>query len=94
MLKASIDHEYAFADVRKTVDATEEEYDRLSDSVKQMSTEVAASAEDIAEVMSIAGQLGIENEHLAEFTRTMIDLSLKPHRQRVLKWQALRYAGR
>lgn len=39
-----------------------------------MSTEVAASAEEIAEVMSIAGQLGIENEHLAEFTRTMIDL--------------------
>ncbi len=73
-VKASIDYEYAFADVRKTVDATEEEYDRLSQSVKQMSTEVAASAENIAEVMSIAGQLGIENEHLAEFTRTMIDL--------------------
>ncbi len=35
---------------------------------------MAASAEDIAEVMSIAGQLGIENEHLSEFTRTMIDL--------------------
>ena len=73
-VKASIDYEYAFADVRKTVDATEEEYEKLSQSVKQMSTEVAASAEDIAEVMSIAGQLGIENEHLAEFTRTMIDL--------------------
>ena len=73
-VKASIDYEYAFADVRKTVDATEEEYEKLSNSVKQMSTEVAASAEDIAEVMSIAGQLGIENEHLAEFTRTMIDL--------------------
>ena len=73
-VKASIDYEYAFANVRKTVDATEEEYEQLSQSVKQMSTEVAASAEDIAEVMSIAGQLGIENEHLAEFTRTMIDL--------------------
>ena len=73
-VKASIDYEYAFADVRKTVDATEEEYNRLSASVKKMSTEVAASAEDIAEVMSIAGQLGIENEHLSEFTRTMIDL--------------------
>lgn len=73
-VKASIDYEYAFADVRKNVDATEEEYNALSDSVKKMSTEVAASAEEIAEVMSIAGQLGIENEHLAEFTRTMIDL--------------------
>ncbi len=25
-VKASVDYEYAFADVRKTVDATEEEY--------------------------------------------------------------------
>lgn len=39
-VKASIDYEYAFADVRKTVDATEEEYNALSDSVKKMSTEV------------------------------------------------------
>lgn len=39
-----------------------------------MSTEVAASTTDIAEVMAMAGQLGIENEHLVEFTRTMIDL--------------------
>ena len=53
-VKASIDYEYAFADVRKTVDATEEEYEKLSDSVKQMSTEVAASAEDIAEVIAAA----------------------------------------
>ena len=73
-IKASMDYEYAFADVRKTVDATEEEYAELSRSVKQMSTEVAASSEDIAKVMSIAGQLGIENEHLSEFTRIMIDL--------------------
>ena len=73
-IKASIDYEYAFADVRKTVEATEEEYGALSDSIKQMSTEVAASAEDIAQVMSIAGQLGIENKYLSEFTRTMIDL--------------------
>lgn len=29
-IKASVDYEYAFANVRKTVDATEEEYDRLS----------------------------------------------------------------
>jgi len=73
-LKASIDYESAFASVRKTVDATEQEFDSLSDSVKQMSTEVAASAEDIAEVMAVAGQLGVANDYLVEFTRTMIDL--------------------
>lgn len=73
-IKSSISFESAFASVRKTVDATEEEFEGLSAEVKQMSTEVATSADDIAEVMAVAGQLGIATEHLAEFTRTMVDL--------------------
>src|SRR5699024_5218793 len=65
-------HEYesAFASVRKTVDATEAEYEQFSDAIKKMSTEVAADAADIAEVMANAGQLGIQNDYLVEFTRT------------------------
>ena len=73
-VKASVEYESAFANVRKTVDATEEEYQRLSDSVKQMSTEIATSSSTIAEVMANAGQLGIQNDYLVDFTRTMIDL--------------------
>ena len=73
-LKASIDYETAFTSVRKTVDATEAEFSALSDSIKQMSTHVASSADDIAEVVAIAGQLGIENRSLMGFARTMIDL--------------------
>ena len=73
-IKSSISFESAFTSVRKTVDATEEEFEALSGEIKQMSTEIATSAEDIAEVVAIAGQLGIENEHLMEFARTMIDL--------------------
>ena len=73
-VKASVEYESAFANVRKTVDATEEEYQRLSNSVKQMSTEIATSTSTIAEVMANAGQLGIQNDYLVDFTRTMIDL--------------------
>ena len=73
-IKASISYESAFASVRKTVDATDAEYKVLSDDIKQMSTQVASSADDIAEVVAVAGQLGIENSHLMEFARTMIDL--------------------
>ena len=73
-IKASVEYESAFASVRKTVDATEAEYEQLSDAVKKMSTEVATDAADIAEVMANAGQLGIQNDYLVEFTRTMIDL--------------------
>ncbi len=73
-IKASIDYESAFTSVRKTVDATESEFASLSTSIKEMSTQVASSASDIAEVTAVAGQLGIQNDHLMEFTRTMIDL--------------------
>lgn len=73
-IKSSIDYEYSFANVRKTVEATEEEYGILSDSIKKMSTQVASSGSDIAEVVAVAGQMGISNEHLITFARTMIDL--------------------
>ena len=73
-IKASVSYESAFTSVRKTVDATEAQYESLSSEIKQMSTEVATSANDIAEVVAIAGQLGIETDYLTEFARTMIDL--------------------
>lgn len=73
-IKASMEFESAFASVRKTVDATEEEYESLSASVKQMSTVIATSSSTIAEVMANAGQLGIQKDYLVDFTRTMIDL--------------------
>ena len=72
--KAAMDFESAFTGVRKTVDATEAEYEHLSDSIKRMSTEIATSTTDIAGVMENAGQLGITNDNLESFTRTMIDL--------------------
>lgn len=79
-VKASIDYESAFAGVRKTVNATgedaEEFFGQLSDSVIQMSKELATGAGDIAEVMAIAGQLGIENDQLEEFTDTIVRLGM------------------
>lgn len=74
-IKASIDFESSFASVRKTVDATEEEFNRLTAISKRMSTEIAASTDTINEVMATGGQLGVETEHLEKFTKVMIDLS-------------------
>lgn len=73
-IKASIDFESSFAGVRKTVDATEEEFAELAAASKEMSTQVAASTDEINAVMATGGQLGIANEHLREFTKVMIDL--------------------
>lgn len=73
-VKASIDFESSFTSVRKTVDATEAEFEELAAASKKMSTEVAAGTDEINEVMATGGQLGIETQYLAEFTRVMIDL--------------------
>ena len=73
-IKASLDFESTFTSVRKTVDATEAEFDVLAASSKAMSTQIAASTGEINEVMATAGQLGINKNYLADFSRTMIDL--------------------
>lgn len=72
--KAAIDFESAFAGVRKTVDASEEDFERLGKGIRDMSKEIPASATAIAEVAEAAGQLGIKTENILEFSRVMIDL--------------------
>lgn len=74
MLNAGIEFESSFADVRKTVDASEEELAQLELSIRRMARELPQSASAIAEVASQAGQLGISTEDIMEFTRVMIML--------------------
>lgn len=73
--KSAIDFESAFTGVRKTVDATEEEFSDLEKGIIEMSNRMPQSAADIASVMEIAGQLGIRGtDNLLSFTETMIRL--------------------
>lgn len=77
-VQSAISFESAFTGVRKTVDATEQEYGLLADAIAKMATETASSAEEIAGVMEVAGQLGIElgyqGENITEFTKVMVQL--------------------
>lgn len=73
-IKAASDWESAFAGVRKTVDATEEEYEELANGIRKMATETASSAEDIAAVAEAAGQLGVATGDVLDFTKTMVML--------------------
>lgn len=75
-IKAAKDYEYAFADVRKTIEATEAEYAALSDAVIEMSLVRPAGAEDIAYIMSLGGQLNIATQHLEKFAGTIADLDV------------------
>lgn len=73
--KAAVDWETAFTGVQKTVDASAEGYDQLANNIQKMATETASSANDIAGVMEIAGQLGITGvDGLTTFTKTMVEL--------------------
>ncbi|MDV2683800.1 phage tail tape measure protein [Alkalihalophilus lindianensis] len=73
---AAIKFESAFAGVRKTVDATEDEFAVLKQGIRDMALEIPAAATEIARVGEAAGQLGIENEAILGFTRTMVDLGV------------------
>lgn len=73
--KAAVDWESAFTGVQKTVDASVEEYDQLAKNIQKMATETASSANEIAGVMEIAGQLGVSGvDDLTAFTKTMVEL--------------------
>lgn len=74
--KTAMDFESAFAGVRKTVDATEEEYAALSDSVIELSERIPQSASDLAGIMEIAGQLGVGKDDLTGFTETIANLGV------------------
>ena len=68
--------ESAFAGVKKTVDATDEEFEQLREGILGLSREIPSTASEIAGVMEIAGQLAIANDSLEDFTKTMINLGV------------------
>lgn len=73
---ASVEFESAFAGVKKTVDATDLQFNKLRQDILDMSKEIPSTASEIAGVMEIAGQLGIARESLSDFTKTMINLGV------------------
>lgn len=75
-LSASIDFESAFAGVRKTVNATEEQFAMLEQGIREMSEQMPMAASDIARIAESAGQLGIKTESILTFTKTMADLGV------------------
>lgn len=73
-LESAVKAESAFTGVKKTVDATDEEYKQLYNDIVELSKVMPPSIDEISEVAEIAGQLGIQKENLMEFTETMINL--------------------
>lgn len=69
--RASMDFESAMTGVAKTTDLTDDELSTMSDAIKEMSTEIPATTEELAAIAESAGQLGIHKESLLDFTEIM-----------------------
>lgn len=72
--KSAVDFESAFAGVRKTVDATDKELEKIEKGIKSMAKEMPTAATEIAGVAEAAGQLGIQTDNILGFTKTMVML--------------------
>lgn len=69
--QASMDFESAMTGVAKTTDLTDDELSAMSDAIKEMSTEIPATTEELAAIAESAGRLGIHKESLLDFTEIM-----------------------
>lgn len=68
--------ESAFAGVRKTVNATEQEFSQMEEAIRNMSLSMPTTAAELSDIAAAAGQLGIQNENIAEFTETMANMAV------------------
>lgn len=73
-LKAAVDFESSFTGVRKTVNATNEEFAKLSGELREMAKTIPVNVNQLNQIAEMAGQLGIETQNIAGFTRTIADL--------------------
>nr|DAO99671.1 MAG TPA: minor tail protein [Caudoviricetes sp.] len=69
--QASMDFESAMTGVAKTTDLTDDELSAMSDAIKETSTEIPATTEELAAIAESAGQMGIHKESLLDFTEIM-----------------------
>ena len=74
--KTAVDIDTAMTGVRKTVEATEDEYEALKDAAIAYSETNAISAVDILNAEELAGQLGVSKDNLFAFAKVATGLDL------------------
>ncbi len=82
-VKAAVNFEDAFAGVRKTLDATEAEFQQVSRALRDMATDADRPVSslknaqvELAGIAEVAGQLGISISDIEEFTEVMGELAM------------------
>lgn len=75
-VKAAADIDSALTGVRKTVDATDEEYQQLKEHAIEYSKVNAVSATDVLNAEELGGQLGVAKENLEAFAKVTTSLDI------------------
>lgn len=73
--QASIEFESAMTGVSKTTDMSASELQAMSEAVMKLSTEIPVTTTELANVMEVAGQLGISKDNLLDFSTVMSQLA-------------------
>lgn len=74
-VKAAIDWETAFTSVAKAADTSRTNLDNLSAGIKEMSTNVPISANELAQLSSVIMQFGVQGEeNILKVTRVVADM--------------------
>lgn len=71
---ASVEFESAMASFNKVAKLSDEELAGMSEQIRTLSTEMPATTTEIAQVAEAAARLGIEKDHIMEFTEVMLNL--------------------
>lgn len=74
--KEAMNLETAMAGVRKTTDMTDVELEQMKNTFVAMSKEGPVAAKELANIGEMAGQLGIKKENIADFAKTISDLTI------------------
>lgn len=76
-VKSAIDFEDSFTGVRKTVDASDAEFQQLATNLRNISKTTPLAVNDLNNIAEIAGQLGIRGvDNLTKFTETIAKIGV------------------
>ncbi len=74
--EASMDYQSALTGVAKTTDLSSSELAALSEEVKNLSTEIPVVPTELLEIAEAAGQLGIAQDYILDFSEVMANLGV------------------
>lgn len=74
--QTAIDFQSAFADVRKTVEETATmSYDQLYEDIRELSKVVPVTADELARLAGLAGQMNVEADDIIPFIKAVVDFA-------------------